>query len=54
MTRSDAEKIYNKLSAADKHLMGIIGVLFAYEFAFVIWHRVYKIVVKKEDPVGEC
>lgn len=49
MNRSDAEKIYNKLSSSDKHLMGIIGVVFAYEFSLVIWHRLYKIICKEKD-----
>lgn len=53
MTRADAENIYYKLSPEDRHLMGIIGVLFSYEFAWVIWKRLYRIILKKEDSIDE-
>lgn len=53
MTRDAAENVYDKLSDEDKRYMGIIGVCFSYEFAGVIWERLYKILLKKENSVDE-
>lgn len=52
MTRSDAERIYDKLPSSDKRLMGIIGVLFAFEFSLTMLNRIRIMLQQREGVFG--